>query len=51
MDGEGLLQIAFIGAFVLILVSALFVRGRGGASGGGDGGGWDGDGDGGGDGD
>jgi hypothetical protein len=53
MDGDGILQVVFIGAFVLILVSALFVRGRGG-SGGGDGGGWDGggwDGDGGGDGD
>ena len=43
MDGESILQVVFIGAFVVILVSALFVRGRGG-SGGGDGGGWDGDG-------
>jgi len=50
MDGDGVLQIAFIGGFVLILLSALFIRGRGG-SGGGDGGGWDGEGDGGGDGD
>ena len=46
MDGEGILQVAFIGALVLILISALFVRGRGGSGGGNDGGG-----DGGGDGD
>lgn len=45
--GEGLLQIAFIGAFILILVSAFFVRSRGGSGGNDDGG----DGDGGGDGD
>ena len=43
MDGDSVLQVAFIGAFVLILISALFVRGRGGGLGGGDGG-WDGDG-------
>jgi hypothetical protein len=48
MDEERVLQLVFMGAFVLILVSALFVRRRGGSVSGNDDGG---DGDGGGDGD